>query len=83
MRREAAGLLLSDKDLRIVQAALESGRELEVVRSLGALRLRITTRPAGPAWAPYTMLARVERWEESVYSTKWCISAEEVQRYAG
>ena len=83
MRREAAGLLLSDKDLRCVQAALETGRELEMVRSMGALRLRISTRPAGAAWAPYTMLARVERWEGSVYSTKWCASVEEVRRYAG
>lgn len=82
MRREAAGLLLSDKDLRMIQAALDAGRQVEMFRSLGPLRIRLSTERAGPAWQPHTMLARLEIWDGPVYSTRWCVSAEEVRIYA-
>lgn len=74
-------MLLSRNDLRAIQAALDGGQEIEMERSLGARRIRVTTSRATPAWAPHVMLARLEIWDGSVYSTKWCVSAEEVGIY--
>ena len=74
-------MLLSGNDLKAIQAALDGGRQLELERSLGALRVRVTTSPATPVWAPHRMLARLEIWEGNVYSTRWCISSEEVRRF--
>ena len=71
-------MLLSDNDLREVQAALDGRLEIEMVRSLGPGRVRITTAQAPPVWAPYQTLARVETWRGQVYSTRWCVSGEEV-----
>lgn len=82
-RQAGRGLrvLLSGNDLLAIQAALDGGRQLELERSLGALRIRGTTGRASPVWLPHTTLARLEIWEGSVYSTKWCVSAEEVRRF--
>lgn len=55
---------------------------MELVRSLGPLRVRVSTSPAPAVWAPYTMLARVETWDGHIYTTQWCNSAEEVRRNA-
>ena len=76
------GLLLSDNDLRCVKAALDGRRELELVRTMGPLRVRVSTSPAPAVWAPYTMLARVETWDGHIYTTQWCTSAEEVRESA-
>ena len=67
-------MLLSDNDLDTIQTALDGGLVIEMTRSLGALRIRVTTD-----WAPWTMLARVDVWDGHIYSTQWCVSSEEVR----
>ena len=62
-----------------IQTALDGRLEMEMTRTLGALRLTITTARAPAVWHPYIMLARVEIWDGHVYSTQWCTSAEEVR----
>ena len=55
---------------------------MELVRTMGPLRVRVSTSPAPDVWAPYTMLARVETWDGHIYTTQWCTSAEEVRESA-
>ena len=72
-------LLLSDNDLAAIQTALDGGLEIEMTRTLGALRITVTTSRATAVWDPWRWLARVEIWDGHVYSTQWCTSAEEVR----
>lgn len=73
-------MLLSEKDLAAVAAALEGGTELVLERSLGDLRIAVSTSRAPPVWQPAAMLARVECWAGHIYSTQWCASPEEVRQ---
>lgn len=82
MSGEAMGLLLSDNDLAAIQTALDGGLEIEMTRSLGELRITVTTARAPDVWYPWRWLARVETWDGHVYTTQWCTSAEEVRRSA-
>ena len=67
--------LLTDKDLETIARAHRRCREMEVERTLGALRVRVSTCPATRAWsAPY--LIRLERWRPGMYSTQYSDSAE-------
>lgn len=75
---EARRLLLSDNDLAAIQTALDGGRIIEITRTMGALRITVTTARATGVWSPYRMLARVEIWSGHIYSTQWCVSSEEV-----
>lgn len=50
-----------------------------MARSLGDLRLKVSTSRAPPVWRPWIMLARVEIWTGHTYSTQWCVSCEEVR----
>ena len=76
-------MLLSDNDLAAIQTALDAGLEIEMTRSLGDLRIKVSTSRAPPVWHPFLMLARLEIWDMHIYSTKWCVSAEEVRQFAG
>ena len=76
-------MLLSENDLATIQTALDSRLEIEMTRSLGDFRLKVSTSRAPPVWHPFLMLARLEIWDRHIYSTKWCVSAEEVQQFAG
>ena len=76
-------MLLSDNDLATIQTALDSRLEIEMTRSLGDLRIKVSTSRASPVWHPFLMLARLEIWDRHIYSTKWCVSAEEVRQFAG
>ena len=67
--------LLTDKDLETIARAHRRCREMEVERTLGALRVRVSTCPATRAWAvPY--LIRLEWWRPGMYTTKYFDSAE-------
>ena len=67
--------LLTDKDLEAIARAHRHCREMEIERTLGALRVRVSTCPATRAWsAPY--LIRLERWRPGMYSTQYFDSAE-------
>lgn len=66
-----------------IQTALDGRLEMEMTRTLGALRITITTARAPAVWHPYIMLARVEIWDGHVYSTQWCVSSEEVEIACG
>ena len=72
-------MLLSDNNLATIQTALDSRLEIEMTRSLGDLRLKVSTSRAPPVWRPWIMLARVEIWTGHTYSTQWCVSCEEVR----
>ena len=76
---EAMALLLSDNDLAAIQTALDSGLQIEMTRSLGDIRIKVSTSRAPPVWRPWIMLARVEIWTGHTYSTQWCVSCEEVR----
>ena len=53
--------LLTDKDLDTIARAHHRCGEMEIERTLGALRVRVSTCPASRAWSvPY--LIRLERW---------------------
>lgn len=80
MSGEAMGLLLSDNDLAAIQTALDSGLVIEMTRTLGALRITVTTARAPDVWYPWRWLARVEIWDGHLYSTQWCVSSEEVRQ---
>lgn len=54
-----------------------------MTRTLGDFRITVSTSRAPPVWHPFLMLARLEIWDGHIYSTKWCVSAEEVQQFAG
>ena len=73
-------MLLSDNDLAAIQTALDSRLEIEMTRSLGDLRLKVSTSRAPPVWRPWIMLARVEIWTGNTYSTQWWVSCEEVPK---
>ena len=72
-------MLLSENDLATIQTALDSRLEIEMTRSLGDFRLKVSTSRAPPVWHPWIMLARVEIWTGHTYSTQWCVSCEEVR----
>lgn len=74
------GLLLSDNDLEAIQTALDSQLVIEMTRTLGPLRITVTTSRAPDVWQPWRWLARVEIWSGHLYSTQWCVSGEEVRR---
>ena len=76
-------LLLSNIDLNTIQVALDTGMETVMTRTLGDFRITVSTSRAPPVWHPFLMLARLEIWDGHIYSTKWCVSAEEVQQFAG
>lgn len=69
---------MSDNDLAAIQTALDGGLQIEMTRTLGALRITVTTARAPDIWHPWIMLARVEIWTGHTYSTQWCVSCEEV-----
>ena len=65
--------LLTDKDLETIARTHRRCREMEIERTLGALRVRVSTCPATRAWsAPY--LIRLGR--PGMYSTQYFDSAE-------
>ena len=67
--------LLTDKDLDTIARAPRHCREMEIERTLEALRVRVSTCPATRAWSvPY--LIRLERWRPGVYITKYFDSVE-------
>lgn len=76
-------MLLSDNDLTAIQAALDGGQEITLIRTLGALRVTVTTSRAPEVWHPWRWLARVEVWDGHLYSTQWCVSSEEVKSACG
>ncbi len=53
-----------------------------MTRSLGELRITVTTARALDVWYPWRWLARVEIWDGHIYTTQWCTSAEEVRESA-
>ena len=67
--------LLTDKDLDTIARAHHRCGEMEIERTLGALRVRVSTCPATRAWyVPY--LIRLERWRPGMNSTHYFDSAE-------
>lgn len=67
--------LLTGKDLDTIARAHHRCGEMEIERTLGALRVRVSTCPATRAWSvPY--LIRLERWRPGMYSTQYFDSAE-------
>lgn len=67
--------LLTANDLDTIARAHRHCREMEIERTLGVLRVRVSTCPASRAWSvPY--LIRLERWRPGMYSTQYFDSAE-------
>ena len=67
--------LLTDKDLETIARAHRRCREMEVERTLGALRVRVSTQRAASVWS-VPMLVRLERWTPGQYSTQLFDSVE-------
>ena len=53
-----------------------------MIRTLGVLRITVTTARAPDVWYPWRGRARVEIGDGHLYSTQGCTSAEEVRRSA-
>ena len=67
--------LLTTNDVDTIARAHRRCREMEVERTMGTLRVRVSTCPAIRAWSvPY--LIRMERWRPGVYITKYFDSVE-------
>ena len=67
--------LLTTNDVDTIARAHRRCGEMEIERTLGALRVRVSTCPASRAWSvPY--LIRLERWRPGMYSTQYFDSAE-------
>lgn len=75
-------LLLSDNDLATIQTSIDGHFTIEMIRIYKDLTVRVTTARASPAWRPWLWIARLEIWHGHIYSTRWCVSSEEVRRYA-
>lgn len=75
-------LLFSDNDLAAIQTAIDGRFHIEMTRIYKDLTVKVTTARASPAWRPWLWIARLEIWRGPVYSTRWCVSSEEVRRYA-
>ena len=67
--------LLTDKDLETIARAHRRCREMEVERTLGTLRVRVSTQRAASVWS-VPMLVRLERWTPGQYSTQLFDSVE-------
>ena len=67
--------LLTDKDLETIARAHRRCGEMEVERTLGALRVRVSTQRAASVWS-VPMLVRLERWTPGQYSTQLFDSVE-------
>ena len=69
--------LLTAGDLEELREALRRGRATSLEREAPAIRLRVrvSTRRAGPVWAA-PMLVRLERWGPGTYSTQLFDSVE-------
>ena len=69
--------LLTTGDLEELREALHRGRATSLAREAPAIRLRVrvSTRRAGPMWAA-PMLVRLERWGPGTYSTQLFDSVE-------
>ena len=66
---------ISDEEMDTIARAHHRCGEMEIERTLGALRVRVSTCPASRAWSvPY--LIRLERWRPGMYSTQYFDSAE-------
>lgn len=65
--------LLSQNDLRALQKAMDTGREIQLEREWadGTGRVLASTLEADPAWAPAKMLLRVETWGGGWYSSQY------------
>ena len=67
--------LLTGKDLDTIARAHRHCREMEIERTLGALRVRVSTQRAASVWS-VPMLVRLERWTPGQYSTQLFDSVE-------
>lgn len=55
-----------------IRRAMKQQAEIEINLTEGAKRVRITTKPASPAWYPAVSLVRLEWWEKGRgYSTQY------------
>ena len=63
--------LLTANDLETIARAHRRCGEMEIERTLGPLRARVSTCPA-----PRAYLIRLERWRPGMYSTQYFDSAE-------
>lgn len=70
--------VLGEKELDTIRKALRSCREITVERSMGDKRIRVHTCPAAPIWGvPY--LVRLEQWDDTVYSSQYFSSVDDMK----
>ena len=72
--------LFTAKDLAQLRAALASGQEIRLVRTLGPVTVIASTCPATPMWG-CDMLVRLEQEHGCVYSSQYFHSVEEMVEY--
>lgn len=71
--------LLSEKDLRTLEAALDTGMETDMTRSLGDITVTARTRHVKPPWLVHTILqVRIECG--NVTALQNFVSVEEMRR---
>ena len=70
---------VSNKDLDIIRTGLMRCQRVEVDRSLGPLRIRLSVQPAANIW-PVADLVRLEMWYGAIYSSQLFDSVEGADR---
>lgn len=74
--------LLSEKDYKAIQDALEAKRELTLIRTLGDYKITAEVTTAPKIWG-IPMLVQVRQWQRNIYRVKNCATVEEMRWYLG
>lgn len=73
-------MIISEKDYKALQEALEAKRELALTRKLGDYKISVEVTTAPKVWG-IPMLIQVKQWNRNVYSIKNCGTVEEMRWY--
>lgn len=72
--------LITEKDYKALQDALEAKRELTLTRTLGDYKISAEVTPAPKVWG-IPMLIQVKRSQRNIYRVKNCATVAEMREY--
>lgn len=81
-RRRRQLNLLSEKDYKAIQEALEAKRELTLTRTLGDYEISAEVTTAPKVWG-IPMLIQVKQSQRNIYRVKNCATVAEMREYIG
>lgn len=80
LRRRRNLNLLSEKDYKALQGALEAKLELTLTRTLGDYKITAEVTTAPKVWG-IPMLIQVKQWHMNIYRVKNCATVAEMREY--